>query len=651
MAGEERVVHQLVHGYARGHRLLASSIPLVESVASVINRASDAAPNFRPSHGPYLTGYGLPDGSWALARTWPALDADRPNTVRTHTIVVPPQLVGRVSAAAIAARLREPVDDGTLESFRAPIPVDALQHTRGITTSAAAEVGVAIYHRDAVTVAGLPSDERDSLVLALWDQQWMPLRRGFNFCTAPDASLFEERTRVLTFSTRQLVAAEQPDDTPLIVTLDLCQRTPFREWLHFVGSGERDYTLVTTFAEIYTLIETNNTSDPTEAIDRVETMLAATGSDQGELRRLKRRLLSFRDERPRWSIDPVTLLEAIAHRPLGTMTTAEDASLEQWVAYAWQTDPVRTAAIMSESGSRPKPGEPNAQLAKHGIAAAFDGAIKRLVTPATLGTAADVAPVQVVRIMIDRGDPALWHAWSQLPKPTRRRTLHEPVRGESSTWRRPAVEGARGEPEALRDLLDACPEAVDDLIEEVASQPSPRDADLYPLPRVPARRLRQHIEEAADPAHVRAVSYLASPSDLPKVAYWQAWERAVAAQGDEVVAAVAYLLGRRASDERGVHLAAAAFALLNSVLATTTGTHAWARLNDEIGGDRGTWDRCQRLTDDFAKAVGNLSDSNASRVISVVHRTNTRAALALTDRLTNKPSDSLWKVVSELFGW
>lgn len=653
MAGEDRLLHQFVHGYARGHRLLAFSTPPSENIASVINRASDAAPNFRPSHGSYLTGYGLPDGSWALARTWPALEAERPNTVRTHTIVVPPQLVGRVSAAAIAAQLREPVHDGTLQSFRVPIPVDALPDTRGTTTRLAAAAGVAIYHRDSVTVAGLATDERESLAVALWDQQWMPLRRGFNFCTAPDASFFEERTRVLTFAGRQPANAEPNGDTPPIVTLDLCQRTPFREWLHFVGSGERDYSLVTTFAELYLLIEASSTNDSADAIDRVETVLAGAGADPGELRRLKRRLLSFRDDRPRWIVDPVTLLDAIAHRPLGTMTLAEDASLEAWVAYAWQTDPVGTSAVLTNARAQPnvEPGEAKARLATHGVSAAFDGAIERLVTPATVGTAADIAPQHVVNIMVGRGDSVLWRAWSQLPGPTRRRTLDEPVRGDGASWLPVAVEGVRGEPDALRDLLDVYPEAVDDLVERLASQPVSSDVDLYPLPTVAARQLKDHIEEASDSAHVRAVSYLASPSELPKGANWRAWERALGAESDEVVAAIAYLLGRRASEERAVRLAATAFALLYSLLANTPATHAWERLADRIGGDRGTWDRCQRLTDDFAKPIGKFSDSDATRIIGVVHHRDSGAALALTNSLTRKRSDSLRKVVSDLFRW
>ena len=36
----------------------------------------------------YLTGYPVPDGRYAFARTWPAWDAPRPNCVWTHTLLI-----------------------------------------------------------------------------------------------------------------------------------------------------------------------------------------------------------------------------------------------------------------------------------------------------------------------------------------------------------------------------------------------------------------------------------------------------------------------------------------------------------------------------------------------------------------------------------
>src|SRR4051812_8402900 len=108
MDPDARVIHQFAHGYLRGHRLLTSSVDVTPAMLSTINRASDAAPEYRPSDGSYLTGYGLQDGSWAIARTWPALEADRPNTVWTHTLLVPSDLVGRVSIASLVKHLRHP---------------------------------------------------------------------------------------------------------------------------------------------------------------------------------------------------------------------------------------------------------------------------------------------------------------------------------------------------------------------------------------------------------------------------------------------------------------------------------------------------------------------------------------------------------------
>ncbi len=65
----EPVIHQALHGYDHGHRLLAASRVIPEEDLRLIDRLSDASgPRAVAGNDGYLTGYPLPSGeAYALA--------------------------------------------------------------------------------------------------------------------------------------------------------------------------------------------------------------------------------------------------------------------------------------------------------------------------------------------------------------------------------------------------------------------------------------------------------------------------------------------------------------------------------------------------------------------------------------------------------
>ena len=86
------IVGTQVHGYRRGHELLATSAKLPKPDQSVVDRLSDVAGPLRPNErfDAYLTGYPLPGGAhYVLARTWQDLDAPRAGCVRTKSLLIP----------------------------------------------------------------------------------------------------------------------------------------------------------------------------------------------------------------------------------------------------------------------------------------------------------------------------------------------------------------------------------------------------------------------------------------------------------------------------------------------------------------------------------------------------------------------------------
>lgn len=183
-------VHQALHGYADGHRQLASSIALKpRDTKSMLVLSDISGPGARIEEEGYLTGYPLADSKmYALARTWPALEMTRPGCVWTHTLMLD---------FADLAELEDPALLLTL--FRRPHAEDHEFYTRSAVSAGgraatgpqsnsndfAKRLVAALYQepRRRVIAARPPNLDIESLVLAIWAQQWPRLRRMFRFCT------------------------------------------------------------------------------------------------------------------------------------------------------------------------------------------------------------------------------------------------------------------------------------------------------------------------------------------------------------------------------------------------------------------------------------------------------------------------------------
>lgn len=84
-----------IHGYRKGHQLLASSIELSKDDQAVVDRLSDIAGPLRPKEliEPYLSMYPLPSGSYyVVAKTWQDLSVSRAGCVRTKSLILDTQL-------------------------------------------------------------------------------------------------------------------------------------------------------------------------------------------------------------------------------------------------------------------------------------------------------------------------------------------------------------------------------------------------------------------------------------------------------------------------------------------------------------------------------------------------------------------------------
>ncbi len=86
------LIHQQLHGYKRGHQLLAGSLQLSQTDQELVERLSDLSGSLRANTKiyPYITAYPLQESSYyALARTWSDDCASRSGCVITHTLLIP----------------------------------------------------------------------------------------------------------------------------------------------------------------------------------------------------------------------------------------------------------------------------------------------------------------------------------------------------------------------------------------------------------------------------------------------------------------------------------------------------------------------------------------------------------------------------------
>ena len=187
-------VHQTLHGYADGHRLLASSTSLNSRDANVMLVLSDVSgPGARVREAGYLTGYPLPDMSmFAIGRTWAAPEMSRPGCVWTHTLLLDFADVAIVDTpgSLLQAFRRPRVGTGNHSFYESPIRLklsreESPEEADSEVLQFLSRTVAALYERpqDRIVVPEPDDVEYERWIMAIWCQQWPRLRRNFRFCT------------------------------------------------------------------------------------------------------------------------------------------------------------------------------------------------------------------------------------------------------------------------------------------------------------------------------------------------------------------------------------------------------------------------------------------------------------------------------------
>lgn len=176
-----------IHGYRKGHQLLASSVTLRKEDQAAVDRLSDVAGPLRPREqfSPYLSAYPLPSGTYyVLARTWQDLTVARAGCVRTKSILIDTQIWCRSASLIPILRL--------LASTELPSETDAVtvELEEGIDEAlppasafSAGELLEALFLEELKPVVVFDAPDPELIALRLLTALWPDIRRRFTLST------------------------------------------------------------------------------------------------------------------------------------------------------------------------------------------------------------------------------------------------------------------------------------------------------------------------------------------------------------------------------------------------------------------------------------------------------------------------------------
>ncbi|HZH15717.1 MAG TPA: hypothetical protein VE057_15300 [Archangium sp.] len=179
---------QTLHGYAQGHRLLASGGDLNERELALLERLSDLS-GYLPTGARferYLTGFPCGERYYALACTWPDVAATRSGTVLTHTVLVPKNEARSLEdLGSLTGLHRRPRSAEDREPYREPLSMIAFASSAAqppVPSEALAAV-VLLFGTEERPILWVDERQPDFIVRFLWSLLCTEQRESFSFCT------------------------------------------------------------------------------------------------------------------------------------------------------------------------------------------------------------------------------------------------------------------------------------------------------------------------------------------------------------------------------------------------------------------------------------------------------------------------------------
>jgi hypothetical protein len=190
-------LHQALHGYRDGHRLLQTSVDLPATAQTVMLELSDLpGPGSFPGFESYLTGYPVIDtGLYAFAKTWLAPEMSRPGCVWTHSLLLDAEGIRMGSFGNLLPLFKRPSGpDWSENDYRDPLleTVSSASPTAmhaaapdAVTQNCLASVLRCLYalREEPAWIVSTSCTGYSAAIIRAWEQQWASLRSAFTFCT------------------------------------------------------------------------------------------------------------------------------------------------------------------------------------------------------------------------------------------------------------------------------------------------------------------------------------------------------------------------------------------------------------------------------------------------------------------------------------
>jgi hypothetical protein len=239
---QDIVLHQTVHGYRSGHELLQTSVRLAPDVQRTLLVQSDlSGPRLAAGFEEYASGYPLEAvGSYVLARTWYAPEMERPGCVWTHSLLIQFADLARLPAPSrLKGLFRRPLREKAYGRSQLPelvlSAVGGGEQPHPFSLDVATGALEALYGAAGSTAVLFAENSAlfESLVMAIWSQQWPRLRRGFRFCSGALAAREQDGNAFDLLVAPLVLRSRLPRELPsATIVEDVARASPIATWVH-----------------------------------------------------------------------------------------------------------------------------------------------------------------------------------------------------------------------------------------------------------------------------------------------------------------------------------------------------------------------------------------------------------------------------------
>lgn len=664
----EPVIHQALHGYDHGHRLLAASRVIPEEDLRLIDRLSDASgPRAVAGNDGYLTGYPLPSGeAYALARTWYVKDAPRPNVVLTRTLLLPLIALNFTTLSGLTALLVPPSADGDYAvTLTLPAGTDkacpVAGHVEldpllaGLYQSVTAPPSSEVWFTDSLV------ERRNEVCLAVWDQQWPRLRGAFAFCAgAVESRQLTDRPFDLLGTpagTRGLPPVPSVDTlAPGVVTAlaaDLRSPGMLRDFLRLVGADSSRRRVMPLLVETFLLVNANPL-DPAAVLRH----LTRRAPRPTSMRRLKRTLLAPKNGLLQ-PAPPLAVLHAVLAPKVAPHVLAADAGLDAWAARAWQNAPDATLDLLltldladpTDNGhtkhgvvrhpdGRPASGRPDGPNVGHGtVAHVAPGILGELVAqqaaPTHLARLTAARPALAASVLLHhRHEPAWWAAWARLPDNAFTALMSAATMDTVQDALELAVDALLTAPQgivryrAVRDTGGAV--AVAALLSRLGARRSSPTAWL-PVLAEHSGLLVEVLDGGRSTRELAVAIDVVPDTAFAKSVGWPAWQPLAERPADwsrtPRRCAVLYIAASQHVGDLSDLTLATSYQALYQAFSAGGADDAWQLTAPLTSGKHDAWDRCRRLAHATARTVGERHGQPRPAVLALIADESAGAAL------------------------